>query len=128
MPDEYERELGEMDGRGYSLFIKVWPSWNDPEEFVVAVVCRWIDPDTGERESEQIARIENRAHGRAHVDRLWTKEQDMEPFDGGWPEAWRRLEENWEKYARRYDRNRGGGRWSSPIHRHHTHLYYAVLR
>lgn len=106
MPDDYERKLGELGGRTYLLFIKVWPSWNDPEEFVAAIVRRQIDPDTGESESDQIARIDNRAHGYTHIDRLWTREQGMGEFYGGGHDAWERLRENWRKYAQRYERNR----------------------
>ncbi|MDY6768740.1 MAG: hypothetical protein SVW02_01385 [Candidatus Nanohaloarchaea archaeon] len=101
------QHLGTLDRRDYVLYVNVEPDWNDPARFAATVSYHRVDPDTGEEEKVEIARIENQTHGYAHVDRLWTAEQGKEEFEGGVYEAWMQLRDNWRKYARRYRRNHG---------------------
>lgn len=99
MVQPLEYELGSYNGKTYELFAKPLVDWDNPERFVVTIKYR--DPHT--LETVEVARIDNKAHGHTHFDRLFEPGNPKEPFDGDIWDACKHLERNWRKYARRHE-------------------------
>jgi hypothetical protein len=95
-------DLGEFKDENYFLYVEAEPDWNNPEKFVATVYYRKLNPETMEEEKIEVVRIENKAHGFCHMDKLFEKGEPKEEKDMTLYEAWQHLEQKWEKYARRY--------------------------
>ncbi len=96
-------ELGTFNGRTYLLIGEADPDFNTPDWFSVSIIYR----DTTTLENVEIARIDNKSHGHTHFDRLFEDDNPKEPFNGNFWAACKYLSNNWENYARRYERNNG---------------------
>ncbi|MDY6774352.1 MAG: hypothetical protein SVS85_04075 [Candidatus Nanohaloarchaea archaeon] len=96
-----QERLGTHKGRIYIIRGEAEPSFNDIQSFYITVFYR----KTETRENIQIARIDT-SHDETHMDRLFEDPVEKEPLPStGFWEAYERLKENWEKYARRYEKN-----------------------
>lgn len=108
--NRYSIPLGDNGGEFshvYTLYVSAEPDLNDPERFAVTLFFDVLHGD-GSEERHEVARIDNKSHGAVHFDRLF---EEGEPKDFGidWNvhEAAAHLKQNWRKYARRYEKNRG---------------------
>lgn len=97
MTDGYDRPLGKIEGKAFSLVVRATPSYDNPEDFSTSL--RLIKSLT---EDEEVVRIDN-SHGKgAHIHRLYRRDEAEEPFDGGIWEAVDKLQRNWRTYAKSY--------------------------
>lgn len=97
MAQEYSYKLGSFREYQFSLQVSASPSLEETEDFAVAI---YYSLPTGE--NKQIARVDT-AHGFAHFDRLYRRDQPKDAVDWSWQEAEDELRENWRRYAESYD-------------------------
>lgn len=98
----YNYKLGTYAEREYVLSVNGAPSIDNVEEFAVTV--HFYDETT--EETVEIARIDT-AHGEAHFDKLFRRDQPKEPLDVNYLEAEELLRENWRRYAESYQETHG---------------------
>lgn len=110
MSVKFEQKLGAFGGKIHLLFWEARPDMDDLKEFVVNI--SYSDFINGEPKRIQIVRIDN-VGKPLHVDQLWREGEPKKKLDWRgtrwelFSRAVEELRENWKKYARRWDRNRG---------------------
>lgn len=110
MAVKFEQKLGAFKGKTHLLFWEARPDMDNLEEFVVNI--SYSDFAGGEPRRVQIVRIDN-VGKPLHMDQLWKEGEPKKELNWRgtrWELFSRAVEElnnNWRKYARRWDRNRG---------------------
>jgi len=102
MPETAKYDLGELEGIKYTLFVQVNPSWDNPEKFVATIFYRKFEPKQLAETKIEVVRIDNKAHGTVHMDKLYEKGEPKEKLEMDFYEAWTHLKQNWQKYANRF--------------------------
>jgi hypothetical protein len=103
MPKSSKIELGDFRENKYFPTVEINPGWDAPEKYVATVYYRDLDLETLEEKKVEVVRIENKAHGFCHMDRLFEEGEQKKRKEMDVYEAWKHLQEKWRKYARRYE-------------------------
>jgi hypothetical protein len=99
--------LGEVNGKVYGINIRPDPALADDkaEEFCIALMCR--NPET--EENEEVVTLDT-DHGFVHIDLKFQEhpfKDDKIPLEHlDYWEAYEKVVENWEEFARKHERNR----------------------
>ena len=105
MPKSARIDLGSFNGKTYFLYVESRPDWDKTERFVAKVYYNKLNPQTLEEEKIEVVRIDNVSHGFCHIDKLYKQDRPREKVDMDVYEAWDYLEDNWKKFARKYEGN-----------------------